>query len=310
MRGPGWSGMETKVSQGWTVVSIEEVTLQRANRLVDMYVLSPYVWMADDRYHLLVRAVPARDDEPRLKMSEIWYGVSDDGVDFTMEIAPTLFPGPDMIDLDGCEDPTVAFDGTRFRVWYTGYNEQQETGRLLLAHGPDRSRLVKTGVVIDSVPAFANPKEAAIGPVRGGGWAMFFEYSRDEASAIGRVVADGLDGPWRDKAEASLAARAGRWDDWHMSPGPIIDGDTDRPTMFYNGGSRDAEWRIGWATFDPTLAKVTARSDEPLITPGDDLADDDNDMVFAASAVVVGDEVLLYFSQADKDLRVARLKRS
>ena len=87
------------------------MTLHRANRLAYMYVLSPYVWRADGLFHLLVRAVPARDDEPRLKMSEIWYGVSDDGIDFRMEIAPTLFPGPDTIDLDGCEEPTVVCDG-------------------------------------------------------------------------------------------------------------------------------------------------------------------------------------------------------
>ena len=95
------------LTSGWDVVSIEPMTLHRANRLADMYVLSPYVWRQDDRFHLLVRAVPARDDEPRLKMSEIWYGVSDDGVEFTMDIAPTIFPGPALIDLDGCEDPTV-----------------------------------------------------------------------------------------------------------------------------------------------------------------------------------------------------------
>ena len=168
---------------------------------------------------------------------------------------------------------------------------------------------MKTGVAVDSTPAFANPKEAAIGPIRGGGAAMFFEYSRDDASAIGRVEADGLDGPWRDRTEASLTARAGHWDDWHMSPGPIIDGGTDEPTMFYNGGTRDAKWRIGWATFDAALTKVVARSDDPLITPGDDLSDEDNNIVFAASAVTTDDEVLLYFSQADKHLRVARLKR-
>ena len=298
------------ITSGWDVVSIEPMTLHRANRLADMYVLSPYVWRQDDRFHLLVRAVPARDDEPRLKMSEIWYGMSDDGVEFTMDIAPTLFPGPALIDLDGCEDPTVLFDGTTLRVWYTGFNNKQETGRLLTASGPDRFRLVKDGIAVDTGPGFANPKEAAIAPSAGGGWAMFFEYSRDEASAIGRVQADGLEGPWAHMKEAALTKRADRWDDWHMSPGPIIGGDTTRPTMFYNGGTKDAKWRIGWATFDARLEKVVARSDDPLIVPDDDLPDDASDMVFAASAVTVDDEVMLFFSQSDQELRVARLRRS
>jgi hypothetical protein len=38
---------------------------------------------------------------------------------------PTIFPGPDTADLDGCEDPTVVVAGGRTHVWYTGYNQSQ-----------------------------------------------------------------------------------------------------------------------------------------------------------------------------------------
>ena len=131
--------------QGWRVVLVEPLTLHRTNRLANMYVLSPYVWREGEQFHVLVRAVPRRDDEPRLKMSEIWHGVSEDGRDFTMDVAPTIFPGPDLIDLDGCEDPTVHRDGHDLRVWYTGFNQQEETGRLLLARGPDHDRLARLG---------------------------------------------------------------------------------------------------------------------------------------------------------------------
>ena len=104
----------------WEVVEIAPITMHRTNRLANMYVMSPFVWRDGDRFHLLVRAVPRRDDEPRLKMAEIWHGTSDDGLHFAMESAPTLFPGPDLVDLDGCEDPTVHIDGATLRVWYTG----------------------------------------------------------------------------------------------------------------------------------------------------------------------------------------------
>lgn len=296
------------MTTGWKVESIEALTLHRSNRIANMYVLSPYVWRTDGTFHMLVRAVPRRDDEPRLKMSEIWYGTSKDGRDFTMEIAPTLFPGPELDDLDGCEDPTVLDDGDTLRVWYTGYNSAQKTGRLLFARGDDRDSLAKVGIAVDVTPGFDDPKEAALAPIDGG-WAMLFEFARDGASVIGRVEADGPDGPWHDRAEASLRAREGRWDGWHMSPGPIVDTGTDAPTMFYNGGTEDAAWRIGWATFDARLEGVVARGDEPLIVP-DGSAAETNDMVFAASAVADGDDMLLYFSQADQDLRVARLRRT
>ena len=98
---------------GWEVVSVEPMTMHRTNRLANMYVLSPFVWREGELFHLLVRAVPRRDDEPRLKMAEIWHGISGDGRHFEMETAPVLFPGPDLIDLDGCEDPTVHVTITR-----------------------------------------------------------------------------------------------------------------------------------------------------------------------------------------------------
>ena len=40
---------------GWDVVSVEPMTLQRTNRLANMYVLSPFVWRQNGVFHLLVR---------------------------------------------------------------------------------------------------------------------------------------------------------------------------------------------------------------------------------------------------------------
>ena len=293
---------------GWELVSVEPMTMHRTNRLANMYVLSPFVWRAGDLFHLLVRAVPRRDDEPRLKMAEIWHGTSMDGRHFEMATAPAIFPGPDLIDLDGCEDPTVHVDGDQVRIWYTGYNEKQKTGRLILARGPDVARFAKAGVAIDSTPTFTNPKEATVAAIGREGWRMYFEYARDGASLIGQATTDDLDGPWRDTSESPLSPRLDSWDCWHMSPGPVIGDGTRRPTMFYNGATQDAAWRIGWATFDKSLAHIVERCEEPLIVPEASLGDGASDIAFAASAVEMDDHVLLYFSQSDQDLRCATLR--
>ena len=293
---------------GFKVERIEPVTLARTNRLANMYVLSPFVWRADGRYHLLLRCVPRRDDEPRLKMAEIWYGVSDDGLHFVMDEAPVIFPGPDLADLDGCEDPTVLIDGDLIRVWYTGYNERERTGRLMLARGPGIRHLAKAGVVLHAQPPrFANPKEPSVVPT-GSGWRMFFEYARDEASLIGRADADDLDGVWQDPADAPLAPRTDSWDAWHLSPGPVIGVGGEHPTMFYNGAGRDADWRIGWATFDRDFDRVVARCGGPLISPEDVQSGPATDIAFAASAVEEGGAVLLYYSESDQHLRRAVVK--
>ena len=294
---------------GWELVSMEPLTMHRTNRLANMYVLSPFVWHDGERFRLLVRAVPRRDAEPRLKMAEIWHGTSDDGRHFDMDIAPAIFPGPDLIDLDGCEDPTVHVDGGTLRVWYTGYNEQQKTGRLLFARGPDVARLAKAGLAIDSTPAFANPNEATVAAAGTDRWRMLFEYAHDGASLIGQADAESLDGPWTDTAASPLTPRAGSWDGWHLSPGPIVGEGTVHPTMFYNGATENAQWRIGWATFDRRLDKLTDRCAEPLVTPEGPIGNGSTDIAFAASAVERDGKVLLYLSQSDQDLRVATLRR-
>ena len=294
---------------GWTVVSVAPLTMHRTNRLANMYVLSPFVWYQADLFHLLVRAVPRRDDEPRLKMAEIWHGTSEDGRHFEMETAPVIFPGPDLVDLDGCEDPTVHIDGAMMRVWYTGYNEQQKTGRLILARGPDVARLAKAGLAIDSTPAFINPKEATVTATGEGRWRMYFEYAHDGASLIGQATTDDLDGPWREIESSPLTPRRECWDDWHLSPGPVIGEGTRRPTMFYNGATQDAAWRIGWVTFDQHCTKIVDRCEEPFLCPEGPLGEGASDIAFAASAVERAGDVLLYFSQSDQDLRCATVRR-
>lgn len=292
---------------GFRVDSIEPVTISTPNRLASMYVLSPFVWKTGATFHLLVRAVPMRDDEPRLKMAEIWHGQSCDGLHFEMDPAPVIFPGPATTDIDGCEDPTVIIDQGRFRVWYTGWNQAEMTGRLLLAHGPDVAHLEKAGVALDSCAPFTNPKEATVVAARTGDWRLFFEYADGGASLIGEASSDALDGPWSAIAQSAILPRPDAWDAWHLSPGPITGAGGDRPVMFYNGATRDAKWRIGWAAFDADLRHITERCADPLIVPNA-LEGDATDIAFAASAIELDGQIALYYSLSDKALHRATIR--
>lgn len=294
---------------GFEVVAIEPMTLCRTNRLAEMYVLSPFVWREGDLFHLLLRAVPRRDDEPRLKMAEIWHGISEDGCHFDMESAPVIFPGPALVDLDGCEDPTILRHDGQLHVWYTGWNQQQATGRLLLARGPDVARLGKVGIALDSRPTFTNPKEATVVGTPDGGWRLYFEFARDGASLIGQADAEYPDGPWTAVADSPLQPRPEAWDAWHLSAGPVIGEASERPVMFYNGATRDAHWRIGWAAFDRDMTKLVGRSAEPLIVPAE-LNGIATDIAFAASTLEIDDSIFLYFSQSDQNLKRATIKRT
>lgn len=293
--------------RGFVVEAIEPVTLGRHNRLVDMYVLSPFVWRAGDGFDLLVRAVPRRDDEPRLKMAEIWYGASSDGLHFDMDASPALFPGPGLEDLDGCEDPTVVVADGIVHCWYTGWNHAQRTGRLMYAAGPDARSLDKQRRVLDSRPPYSNPKEATVAPAADGSWRLMFEFAEGEQSKIAVATAPDLRSAW-DVSGPLLDARADHWDNWHLSTGPVVGAGTQAPVMFYNAATREAHWRIGWAAFDGAMERVVARGDAPLIVP-ETLASGATDIAFASSAIETRGHIWLYYSLSDKDLFCARLRR-
>lgn len=291
---------------GFEVELIETMTLACRNRLTDMYKLSPLVWQAQEgSYEVMLRAVPHRDDDPRLKIAEIWHGRSVDGLHFEMDIAPSLFPGPDETDLDGCEDPTVVLHSGRTHVWYTGWNQAQLTGRLLYAVGPDVHHLEKRGVALESAAPYEKPKEAAVVPCAGGRWRMFFEFARDQASRIGVATAEDLGGPWTIAGEA-LERRIGHFDDWHLSTGPIVRAGSANPVMFYNGANKEAQWRVGWVAFDSGYRRIVARSAEPLIGPHD-VQEGYSNVAFASSAIEQGERIWLYYSVSDMALHRATL---
>ncbi len=293
---------------GFIVTRQDELTLDAAPPLSEMYTLSPCVWQDDGRWEMLVRAVPRRDNRPALKIARIYYGLSEDGLHFTMGREPVIAPGPGDEDRDGCEDPTLAIsEGTHY-VYYSGWNEAAKEGQLLLAAGLDSEHLQKRGVMLPSTPEFANPKEATIVHAADGTWRLFFEYAAEGASKIGLASAPQVSGPWT-VLPPLFAARLDHWDGWHLSTGPILLSDRERPVMFYNGATKDAHWRIGWVAFDADYSRVVARSEEPLITPSM-LKEGYTDIAFAASAVETDKDIFLYYSIADRDMCRASLRRA
>jgi len=289
---------------GFTVGKIEPLALDGSPSLTEIYTLSPFVWREKGRYALLLRVVP-RSENPAEKIARIHAGYSDDGLYFAMDSQPIIAPGPEAEDRDGCEDPTVIVTEGKTFVYYSGWNEADKCGQLLLASGEDSGDLQKRGVILPSADGYANPKEASVVQVMDGSWRLFFEYAADEASKIGLASAPAADGPWTLQP-SPVEARPGRWDGWHLSPGPLLNSDPERPVMFYNGATQDAHWRIGWIAFDAGYTRIVDRSEEPLIVPPPG-EPGDTDIAFAASCIEERDGVHLYYSVADKDLFRATL---
>ena len=287
------------------VVATEELTLDAEPPLSEMFVLSPYVWLDADGFHLAVRAVPD-SERAEEKIAVVYHGRSEDGLRFAMDPQPAIAPGPEPDDRDGCEDPTVVPHEGHLHVFYSGWNGEEKHGRLLVAVGAHAGELEKRGRVLPESERYRDTKEVALGATPDGRLRLFFEYAHEDASKIGVASAASLEGPWAFEPSI-VEARQGRWDGWHLSPGPIVRSGSDRPLMFYNGATRDAHWRIGWVALGPGCDSVVARSGEPLIEPPP-TGDDSTDIAFAASAVERDGEVLLYYSLSDKRLLRARLE--
>lgn len=291
------------------VLRTEPLVVDRPESLKGMYTLSPYVWQADGAYAVLLRMVPHCDDEPAKKISTIYAGTSEDGLVFNLpDHPPVLAPGPEPEDKDGCEDPTLTVVGDQTYVYYSGWNEAEQVGRMLLAAGPDVQHLEKQGIRIDSSKSVANPKEATLVELSDGTWRLFFEYAADDASKIGLASSETVDGPWK-VLDDPFTARSLGWDSWHLSPGPMLTTNPDRPIMFYNGATKDTVWRIGWVAFDANCTNVVDRGELPIFEPPPPEGDE-SDIAFAASCVEVDGEIWLYYSLADQYLYRTSLDQS
>lgn len=294
----------------FNVEELQTITLSGPDALSQRDWMSPYVWQErDGRFGIMVRAVPPLDAK-LTDTGQIWAGWSDDGIHFQMLDQPSIVGGPDELDIGGVEDPTVLVrdDGT-YVVYYTGVAADKAHGEMFYATGPSIDRLEKAGVALASTKSMGNTKEATIGRTADDRWRLFYEYAADEASRIGLAVGPDINGPWQEQPTPFMPREDG-WDNWHLSPGPMLMDDPDQPVMFYNGATRDARWRIGWIAFDRDCTKVVDRCIEPLLTPPPVDDRTATDIAFAASVVSVDGAIWLYYSLEDRRLARARLRRS
>lgn len=287
------------------VERVEDMTFSGPDLLATHDLMSPYVWRREDGgFGLLLRVVEGSADEGG-PTGSIWHGSSDDGLHFIVEDAPVLSPDKDGLDAGGCEDPTLARVGDEVVVFYSGVDADGD-GHLLWAAGADVRSLTKCGVAYRSSEDMRNVKEAEVVVGADGGWIMGFEFADGEASRIGYADGDGPSGPWR-RTKQGFGTRPDRFDSWHLSPGPMLLSDPDRPVMFYNGATRDAEWSIGWIVFDLPTDSITDRCEGPLIeSPA---KADGQRMAFAASLIEHDDRIELYLSFNDRTCHRATVRR-
>jgi predicted GH43/DUF377 family glycosyl hydrolase len=294
----------------YAVEKIDAVTIAAGSPLDGLALMSPYVWKEDGAYRMMVRGVPDPLG-PHDPTGVIGSAYSHDGLIF--ESDPKLSIAPDSglsgEDAGGCEDPTVVVTTKgRYLIYYTGVDAGRTQGRMIVASGPSLTQLTKRRVVLKAPQGEGNIKEATVAQTASGDWRLFYEYAAYDASRIGMASGPSADGPWTVQPDP-FTIRADSWDDWHLSTGPIVKVEGADPVMFYNGATMDARWRIGWISFDPDFKRVTGRGLEPVLLPPPAKSREATDIAFAASTVIEGEQIGLYYSLEDSILRRAIIKR-
>jgi predicted GH43/DUF377 family glycosyl hydrolase len=278
----------------YQIKHIEPLIIKCSEPLSGMYKLSPFVWTEKGWFKILLRAVNPSQD-PKQKVARIYYGTSRDGLTFKMSDTPVIVPGTNVYDKDGCEDPTLVFADDQYFIYYSGWNQTEEVGQLLLSKGSSIETLKLAGVAIPSQKGYRNPKEATVYQLPNKEWVLWFEYADDDRSKLGMAKSSTESGPWKIIGEYMQPGN--EWDNYHLSAGPIVKNGNEGSVMFYNGANEKAHWRIGWVEMDGD-GNVTNRSTSPLITPTKPKKDE-TDIAFAASALMEHNEIWLYYSVAD-----------
>ena len=292
----------------YAVEQLDAVTLSEGPFGKHMDLMSPFVWRDGDLYRIMVRGVPC-PLEPTDPTGLIASGQGRDGLCFAMDDKLAIRPGPGPHDLGGCEDPTVVvLANGHFRIFYTGVDATRSQSSMILASGPNLQSLVKKELMLKAPPGEGNIKEATLAQTSSGAYRLFYEYAADGASRVGMAEGPHPNGPWQVLPDP-FGVRADSWDNWHLSTGPMTLVPGQDPVMFYNGATHDARWRIGWISFDRDFTRVTGRGLEPLLLPPPPTQRDATDIAFAASTVIEGEQIALYYSLEDRMLRRALVRR-
>lgn len=303
-------------------------------------VFNPAAVVREGKVWLLYRS----EDDPKAglggRSSRIGLAWSSDGVHFTKEPHPVLYPGDDALrefeHPGGCEDPRVVEtqDGG-YVMTYTAWNHQ--TARLCIATSRDLRTWTKHG------PAFAQAhngrllaqwsKSGAIltalrdgRPVaikhQGRYWMYWGEHAVNLATSEDMIH-------WtptlRSDGELAyvLEPRSGKFDSRLAEAGPPALLTEAGIVLLYNGKNAEGAsassevppgtYATGWARFDPAEpSRLIARSDLPILRPtlphecsGQYAAG----TTFAEGWVFFQERWWLYYGTADSFVGVARTQR-
>ena len=300
-------------------------------------VFNPSVIYDDGLFKMLYRTYPSqtKEGEPRLyrpgfkfihQISYIGYAESKDGIHFKQRPDPFISPSEEY-DKYGCEDPRVTKINDIFYITYTAIDspiEDKETKkpniRIALATTKDFVTVEKHGIIGPQVRS----KAASFFPekVDGGKIALLMTINSDSINSHVAVryydsmneVLNQTDETWAEFLETSQNTAVLRTE-WWLHRGPELGASpikTDKGwLLIFSNESMSDSWTIGAALLDINNPhKLIARTPSYILQPVTEY--ERNGLVpnvtFPEGAVIVGEDLYVYYGCADTVIGLATCK--
>jgi len=289
-------------------------------------VLNPSVLYENGIFRMVYRATnDVHSGEAGRYMSSIGYAESTDGIHFTRFREPLISPEHDYERKLGCEDPRVTKIDDEYFLYYTAVGEEENGDmkvRIALATSKDFKTWHKHGIV---GPHHTTSKAACLFPEKiNGKYVMFYTWMSDSPmSSIMEARFDSIEQVIKPPQEM-LVNEMDRFEDnvvfrppEHTQRGAEVGAvpiKTNAGWLFIycNANTNDyPEWSISAALLDlHDPRKIIAHTPEPILRPETDeeLHGVVNNVTFPEGAVVVNDELYVYYGSGDQGICLATCK--
>jgi len=283
-------------------------------------VFNPTVWEhAPGKYGMLYRATnDTKPTEQQGYVSSIGLAWSTDGIHWDRQPEPLIKPDQSYEDSLGCEDPRITKLGDTYYIFYTAVSvpKPRHQVRIALATTKDFKAVQKYGVIgpdNSSKAASLFPE-----PIEG----KYLLLWADQAGSDSRIILTRFDSleqlehtkpiDWTaEQIDQDLLKipPAGIFTDQEVGATPIKT--SDGWLFIYSGFSKEPRWTICAALLDLAgPSRVLASTPEPLLLPETDAEKTGvvNNVCFPEGALVIGDELYVYYGSGDQGICLATCK--
>lgn len=270
-------------------------------------VYNPSVIIKDNMIYMLYRA-EARGDNCTGRVGIAW---SEDGINFTRNSEPVLYPEYDY-EKRGCEDPRVVKFGDTYYMVYVANGDSIDGNHIALASSKDLFSWEKHGIVKMNLKDWDKDqaKASVIVPEKVNGKYVMYFLGQKMAwhTAIGMAFSEDLI-HWQEYEENPIVLpRYDNFDCLAVEPGatPVIrDG---KIFLIYNGWNENMIHKTGYLVFSREHPeKVLERGEKPILEPTEEWEINGltRNVTFAEGIVKFNNKWLLYYGAADKCIGLA-----